>query len=573
MELVHNNPYRVLGVPANCKNSEIQRNKTKLKAFLKAGQNITLDYDFPVLGKLIRTEETIEKAHSKLNLNQDKIPSGLFWFYKGSISDDPAFEYLKEDDTENAKMIWEKLTASGKITQRNYSAYINLSTLLLSQSVKNKTVDVSTFTNALDLKLRFLESDHADKFALDVTDQTYKITPDSLQELFITELKKLFSKNGKLRISKFVKILNELSFSAKENILNSFASSFYKEITDFIEQSKSSRNSDPSSSISTAKNLINNTKEHLTILKLILGTGNIKYSNINDKVADELLSCGFAYFKKYKDSTSADPSTESMEIFQYAKGIARGSLVKQKCDENIKGLQEWIDEKPIRLKKNRVKSELTSLENIFAEFANVNETIGNARLLASRSKPLLQKVKSVLGASDELYITISTNIADQAQGYIISQVNRTIDLISKQLNQYSTQYNPNAYSQLEILKSTFNDAWSVTLLLDDFDMKYDYRTNRFNKNKAALKDYCDKFGVSTYSTPSHSTSRPNSVSNNTTKPSPVHQPVHQESDFKFAPNAWWILGLIGGIIGAIAGGGGGFLGGLIIGGFIGFQFR
>ena len=46
-----------------------------------------------------------------------------------------------------------------------------------------------------------------------------------------------------------------------------------------------------------------------------------------------------------------------------------------------------------------------------------------------------------------------------------------------------------------------------------------------------------------------------------------------QSDFDFAENAWWILGLIGLVIGAAAGGGGGAFVGAIIGAGIGSKFK
>lgn len=136
MKLVHQNPYRIIGLLAGASAREQDRQTKRLKQYIEAEQEPDIDYSFPILGDLETTVEAVEYAASKLNLDRDKMAAALFWFYKGnSITDEPAFEVLKDGDIETAFQIWEELTRrigeDGKkywkpVTKKNYSAFLSL---------------------------------------------------------------------------------------------------------------------------------------------------------------------------------------------------------------------------------------------------------------------------------------------------------------------------------------------------------------------------------------------------------------------------------------------------------------
>ena len=80
MKIIQNNPYRIVGILSNSSAKELQKQKGKIKAFAKVGKEITSEFDFNLLDKIERTEQTIEKAFSNIEQNQDKVNNSLFWF-------------------------------------------------------------------------------------------------------------------------------------------------------------------------------------------------------------------------------------------------------------------------------------------------------------------------------------------------------------------------------------------------------------------------------------------------------------------------------------------------------------
>ena len=103
MNLIINNPYRILGLLVG--SSAVQQNRqiSRLKMYIEAEQEPEQDFSFPSLGINKRSIDTIESAASKLNLDADKMLYSLFWFYNGNpITDEPAFDALREVGTEEA---------------------------------------------------------------------------------------------------------------------------------------------------------------------------------------------------------------------------------------------------------------------------------------------------------------------------------------------------------------------------------------------------------------------------------------------------------------------------------------
>lgn len=142
MQLIKNNPYRTVGLLVGATAREQERQVKRLKHFIDADQEPQDDFSFPTLGAIQRDMDSVIDAASKLNLDSDKMNAALFWFYKGNpITDEPALDSLKEANQENTKEIWTKLTATGEVTQRNSSAFQNLSTLLLCNAFNGSSIN------------------------------------------------------------------------------------------------------------------------------------------------------------------------------------------------------------------------------------------------------------------------------------------------------------------------------------------------------------------------------------------------------------------------------------------------
>ena len=491
MHIIKNNPYRIVGILVGTSTKD-EHNKTKrLKMYIGAQQEVPEDFSFAILGSLDRDIENVNQAVAKLNLNQDRVNAALFWFYNGNaITDEPMFDALKASKKEanEAIDVWIKLAAAEEVTKRNASAFQNLSTYYLNSAFKKSTISKNNLEKGIILKLKFLESEFLSDFIKLSSDETYKVSKEGLQIYFLTQVYNEIEKVDATHVDWYLECISKINFTAKQNYLNNFVSKPIEVVKNLIEENKLVRKVSPTKAYVLGNGIYTTGSEKIITIQNILGKSNIQFTSISDKLSDEILQCGIVYFKKFRD-TDTDPSAKAMDLFKKAKKLAVGSIAIQRCQENTENLQEWIDEKPERDKHNRISADLKALIAIFNRFENKAETIENARAIVNLSKPYLSNIKNTVGASDEIYLKLSTRVASQAQSYIIEEVNNAQD-------NFEYKIAVDRFGTLNKIKTALKTGWEVTNLIGTLDMEYNYKTGRFSQNKNALRNLCNQLDVS-----------------------------------------------------------------------------
>lgn len=506
MKLIKNNPYRTIGILVGATAREKERQIKRLRQFIEAEEKPQDDFSFPILGQFQRTIESVSYATSRLNLDEDKMIYALFWFYKGSdITDEPAFDSLKDGDLESATEMWTKLITTGEVTQRNCSAFQNLSTLLLSNLFNGTQINVDILDKGISLKLKFLESNFVKDFKALATDETYKTSKNELQLTFLNYLLSEIDSNGVITAVKIFDLINRQDFSAKEEFLKNYVQKSIEQIEKKIGHAKTRRRTNNAEGAKAGEELHLHTIEIISQLRTMLGSSNIKFSSTSDKVANEILQCGIDYFKFNRNSsenTTAIPkdnlkyfgvsSTENfvettMDLFRKAKSLAFGNIALERCTENIDGLQEWIEEKPNREKRNTIKEELSFITNSLKRLETLDPTFEIAKNFVITCKDKLREIKNKLGSSDDLYLNVSSSVVQNAQNILLAIVNGESEKLK----------NASGFLRLTLppIQIVIMDALDITFIVGCLDMHYDIRQN-YIKNLADLKSIADQLGVS-----------------------------------------------------------------------------
>lgn len=513
MKAVLENPYRIIGLLVGATAAEQRRQLIRLQKFLEADQEPEADFSFPTLGKIHRTTESVNDAASKLNLNNDKISAALFWFYKGNpITDEPAFDAIKEGDLDQVVNIWTKLTSNGEVSQRNASAYSNLGTLYLSGILEGTTSNEVILEQGVLLKMKFLESDFINEFKELATDETFRATKEELELMFLSQVQSEVEKSGIVTLNKFLEILTKQQFSAKEVFLKRFVQKPIEQIEKQIEETKKKAKANKSKAGEYGIELYDSTKTPLSQIKALLGSTDIKVVSISDKLANEILQCSITLFNHFHD-TDTEVGEIALELNEMANRIALGSVIKQRINESTPIVEKYIKDRPTRKKQSIVSDDLKFITDKLENIQSAKDSISNAMEFANSCKPRLESIKLKLGGSDELYITISTAVASNTQGMIVSTVNEALEKRNKYVEYINYLNNPfrRVTSKsfgidslfdglgslipdevpfapeftLEELKKIISEAWTATVFLGDFDMSGDQRQH-YNKNKASL---------------------------------------------------------------------------------------
>lgn len=109
MNILQNNPYRLLGVYSNSPTKERLANHNRMKAFLKVGKSVSFPLDLPhFFSSINRTEVSVADAEAKLTLPKEQILYAQFWFVKNTPLDEVAFNHLFAGDIAKAEEIWQK---------------------------------------------------------------------------------------------------------------------------------------------------------------------------------------------------------------------------------------------------------------------------------------------------------------------------------------------------------------------------------------------------------------------------------------------------------------------------------
>jgi len=541
MDIIKNNPYRIIGTLVGTSTKEEHSKTKKLKMYIGAQQEVPEDYSFPIIGSLNRNIDNVEDAISKLNLNNDRVNASLFWFYNGNaITDEPMFDALKasKEEAKEAIDVWIKLAAAEEVTKRNASAFQNLSTYILNSAFKKSTISKNNLEKGITLKLKFLDSDFINDFIKLSSDETYKVSKEGLQIYFLTQVYNEIEKVDATLVDWYLECILKINFTAKQNYLNDFVSKPIEHIKTRIDETKSKRKQYPANAFEYGKILFENENEKIITVQNILGKSNIQFTSISDKLSDEILQCGIVYFKIFKD-TKNDPSAKAMELFRKAKKLAVGSIAIQRCLENTENLQEWIDDKPERDKHNKISADLKALIEIFDRFENKAETIENARIFINECKLKLNNIKFTLGATDEMYLKLSTRVASKAQSCIIEEVNNA-------QNNFEYKITVDRYGTISKIKTALRTGWEVTNLIGVLDMEYDYKINRFNPNKEALRKLCVQLDISTSAnsqSTSNSSNRQSQTNSSSSRPTNTYSTSNQSTDNEF-PGWVKIVGII-----------------------------
>ena len=550
MNIVNNNPFRILGVFANSPKRDIVANKGKATAFLKVNRPVEYSLDLKgLLPSLSRTLDMMNDAEAHLAIAKEQIKYAQFWFMKATPIDDIAFNHLIAGNIDDAKEMWSK--------QESVS------------SLQNKIV-CYLIENKPWLAIKTAEKLY-DKFGDIYID---KIEANSTLKMSGTELLHLFIDSLGEEISMQKLLGYEMGADTKAYISSQTVEPLINKISSEVEKTKKVDHKDSKARIDAARKLVVSTKEPFTQLKSILPSSDSQFQMIADKLGLEILQCGIDYFNNSEDD---DAPHTAMKMQKYAQSIVVGTLAKQRCEENVNILQKIINELPPK----EVMTEDRAIKAELSKFVRLPDKISYAVTLLNNTKSHLQSIKNKLGATNSYYLKISTQIVSNALHNVVEEVNavQSDPQISVRL-QLGLGLDSTSLSKI---KDAFREAWKATTIMDGFDLEPKFKSN-YDKNRSTLKSMCEDLGVSTYvsrpsrtSSPRISTSSSPTRTSTQSRPSKAYSETTSSSTSSSKDNSCltaiivYIIAsvVIGGIIAAM---GGDFVVGFVIAGFIALFF-
>lgn len=468
LDIVTNNPFRILGVAANAPQKEITGNTTKIKRFSAAGKSVSYITDFEsFLGPVNRAQDNVDTSLSKINLPDDKIKHALFWFLNTNEVDAKALRLLSDEGLEAFSDYYDENGDDGTACRINSNA-----TCLIR---KREWLEV--FIQELPDLLNN-EQFTAD-FVNKVCGDNYVIDKDRLSALFIdTLLDECDAKQLYLLYSDAYSTTKEKCADyVKEKIIGEYESKINGE----IKIARAVARDDAEGNLKAAKNLISRTKTSIQAAREFLSESDPQYVVIADALAKQILQSGINY---YNNSIDDDRPYKAMEVQSYAESIAVGDLAKKRCEENTAILRKIINSLPpksckgidVEIDNLITVSRFNTIDNIIAFLKKGAEIIVKIKTL----KETEAKSKDEITHFNDYIQSASTEIGAKA-------LNESIDVVNNYLKVNSGS------NAIAFIKK----AWECMCYIGSLDLDKDYRTERFNPNNNTLGEMYDRaYGTS-----------------------------------------------------------------------------
>ena len=544
MNVLINNPYRLLGVYTNSPTKERLANHNRIKAFLKVGKSVSFSLDLPqYLQPINRTDALVADADAKLALPKDQMFYALFWFIKTTPLDDIAFNHLIAGERSKAEDIWQKKETLSSLQNRIVCA-------LMCDDYKQALSCAETLYGNMQYVGQLVSTVIGTSGGVDVTNLPFAFLDALCEEIDVQ------------------KILPHVENSIwKEHISGKAINPLIDTIQNAIAIANKSRGKGSQTRLEAGEVLMKDTKVTLQQLTSLLPKTDLQYQMIADKLGLEILQCSIDY---YNESDDADAAHKAMKLQKYALKIVVGQMAKDRCKENVDILQEIIDNLP----PSDVFAEDKAIHEELRKYCLLPNKICHAITLLNNTKPHLQTIKRKLGATNDYYLKISTRIVGNALSNVIAEVNEAQSIF----NGDSEDDLAILFSgYLPLLKTALREAWKATMIMDGFDMEADYKAKRYNENRSTLKRLCEQLGVSTSidtprtSTPRTSQNEPTS----TARPYPTttnstFENKQQSSTSSISSGGGCVLGLVLSGLGLVIGGAIGGVGGAVFGALVGF---
>jgi hypothetical protein len=451
VELVLNNPFRVLGLPATATTRDITKRISDLETFAELGKVKSYPHDLLGLGDLDRSLEAIKDAARKIEQVEGRLFHSFFWFRSGDSVDELALESLAAGSLSEAADLWDKQLS--KKGAKKYTWRLNRGVLHLLKA-SGTTLDSSEMDEALEA-LGFVIDDELDESVQDVLmGNETGLNRDSLWKRVIDEVVTLvqsYSNNpyGKNAV-KIVDSVWSFPADARDYASSKILNPLIEEVNDAIKISEDLRANDDLEALKS-KNRLDKVEKIIMDLKEVLGEDDIRFQAVANAYADEVCDCAVKALNHFKN-----PKLSNV-LIKWAASLPSYSRIKARIEENLETIQGWVDD--------------DEEDEIFGEIVKKLKldvyTLTQAASLLEDMKRLLAQIKAKVGESDKRYLKTSSACAHHILGFLIDTVNSAQDTFDNTKN-------------ITDLQSTISGSTGLTrkLLLLDLDVETQARVNK-----------------------------------------------------------------------------------------------
>ena len=475
LSIIEDNPFRVLGLYANDSARNLASNATRIKRYSDVGKTVSFPTDSLLPSEIIRTNESVENAISSLNLQADKIKYALFWFGKPSDESNTLYKQILDKQ-------WKEIATEFTNDVDVYPDGLNRSLVrYVLGSTPFYLYDFLRCVKSDEFRKSFLHQICDDSDLLSQEDFVHLALDCLLEECDAKQLYAfLFTKND----------FGEETQYVKNKAVGEYTSAIYAD----IQRAKKVEADDSTANLSAARSLIKKSKEPLAKVGAFLGTSDPQYAVIADALAKQILQSGINYFNS---SFEEDSPYTAYEVQSYASSIAKGKLVKQRCEENLEILKKIIKSLPpkdMRDFDRRLKSFIDSFEDVYSTSGSL-ENLENALNGYGVFTPEVQRFIDARNTEEEKN-NVKEYVAKASTPFAEAILSEMIDVFNRLMKAVDTSAMVSLYqtSTEQIQKKALvSQAWKLITMLACVPMDSEYKEKRYMPNRNTLSKMYNDF--------------------------------------------------------------------------------
>lgn len=331
LNIIKDNPLRLVGTSANAKMKERLANLSKIKAYAKINKPVSFPYDLnESLGKLDRTLDATEIAMSKLNLPEEFIKYVFFWFYNITPEQQEAAACLANNNIKAAKEIYSKGTDFGSLISTATLAFIGnnntqgiklLNTIIIDQELQKQFLDFIAEINGQTT------SNISTQYLIELLVGVF------IENIPINDLIKIYSTLGKSKFFDFYSDSIKIIKAQNTKLIQSKIEKMIQEETSL---------DDPAKELANCPDVVKECKLELRNLLKSVDNSSPEYQSLSDTVAKYIIQTVIGYFNTHQSDMSSFHAQQLIELSKKARAMAQSSILKGKCESTLDSVSGYM---------------------------------------------------------------------------------------------------------------------------------------------------------------------------------------------------------------------------------------
>ncbi len=338
VDLVLNNPFRVLGFPPTASSRDISKRISDLEVFAELGKTKSYETDFQALGPLDRSVEAVRDAARKIEQPDGRLFHSLFWFRAGDVVDELAFDCIENFDFLEAVKIWTKQIE--KTDEELFTWRLNRWVLCLYLSTAEGSFDQEHFETALE-DIGFISDDRLEESMAGVINDASAVNPDILRRSIVDVLVSIAAARDRpygLNGIAFPDVCWSFSPEALDYLKAKVSNPLINLVQEAIDRSKNLRDEGPSLDDLRRKNGLTKVEHIIYELRGALTDENHRFQAIANSFADEVIACGVRAINEHHAVSTA------VVLAEWAARLPSFGQTKEWIDKQKKAIYAWKSE-------------------------------------------------------------------------------------------------------------------------------------------------------------------------------------------------------------------------------------